>query len=84
MAKKKYFRQRKKKSIGKIANNFVKRFIEDIEWFPFQGIMLNAADNIECPAEYLIFLFKTFSIFKISIIYMMRPLITKVFQRLLE
>ena len=42
--------------------------IEDMKWFPFQGIMLNAADNIECPEEQLKILLKVFSMFKINII----------------
>ena len=40
-----------------------------MEWFPFQVIMLHAADNIQCPAEHLKYLFKAFSILNISIIY---------------
>ena len=40
-----------------------------MKWFPFQGIMLHATDNIECPAEHLIYLLKLFSMFKIRIIY---------------
>ena len=40
-----------------------------MKWFTFQIIMLHAADNIECPAEIFIFLFKLFSMFKTKIIY---------------
>ena len=40
-----------------------------MKWFPFRGIIFHAADNIECPAEYLKSLLKVFSMFKIKIIY---------------
>ena len=40
-----------------------------MKWFPFQGIMLHATDNIECPSEHLKVLLKLFSIFKIKILY---------------
>ena len=40
-----------------------------MKWFPFQVIMLHAADNIQCPAEHLKLLLKVLSIFKIKIIY---------------
>ena len=40
-----------------------------MKWFPFQGIVSYAADNIECPAEHLKLLLKLFSMFKTRIIY---------------
>ena len=40
-----------------------------MKWFPFQGIMLHAADNNECPEEHLKFMLKVFSMFKIRVIY---------------
>ena len=46
-----------------------KIIIEDMKWFPFQGIILHAEDNIECPEEHLKLLLKLFSMFKIKMIY---------------
>ena len=43
--------------------------IEDIKWFPFPGIMLQAADSIEFPAENLKVLLELFLMFKIEIIF---------------
>ena len=40
-----------------------------MKWFPFQGIMFHAANNIECQAEHFRYLLKLFSMFKIRIIY---------------
>ena len=60
-----------------------KNILKDMKWFPFQGVMLHVAYNIECPVEHLNFLLKVFSIFKIRI-YMMEKFITNMFQRLLE
>ena len=40
-----------------------------MELFPFQGIILHAADNIYCSAEHLKLLLKLLSMFKIRIIY---------------
>ena len=40
-----------------------------MKWFPFQGIMLNATDNIECPAEHLKLLLNVLSMLNINIIY---------------
>ena len=40
-----------------------------MKWFPFQGIMLHSADNIQCPEEHLKSLLKVFSMFNINIIY---------------
>ena len=40
-----------------------------MKWFPFQSIMLHAADYIECPAEHLKLLLKLFLMFKINIIF---------------
>ena len=37
--------------------------------FPFQGIMLHAADNIDYPEEHFKLLLKVFLMFKIRIIY---------------
>ena len=45
------------------------RIIEDTKWFYFQGIMLHASYNIECPEEHLKCLLKLFLMFKIRIIY---------------
>ena len=40
-----------------------------MEFFPFQGIMLHTEYNIECPEDYFKSLLKSFSMFKIRIIY---------------
>ena len=40
-----------------------------MECFPFQGIMLHTEYNIECPEDYFKSLLKSFSMFKIRIIY---------------
>ena len=48
---------------------WLKSIIGDMNWFPFQGIMLHAADNIECPSDHLKYLLKVLSMFKIKIIY---------------
>ena len=40
-----------------------------MKWFPFQGVILHAADNIERPADHLKLLIKLLSIFNIRIIY---------------
>ena len=40
-----------------------------MKWFPFQIIMLHAANNINCPAKHLKTLLKLYSMFKIVIIY---------------
>ena len=40
-----------------------------MNWFPVKGIIMNAEDNIECPADHLKSLLKLFSMFKIKIIY---------------
>ena len=37
--------------------------------FTFQGIMLHAADNIECPADHLKSFLKLFSMLNMNIIY---------------
>ena len=46
-----------------------KNIIEDMKWFLLRGIMLHAADNIECPEDHLKLLLKVFSMFKIMVIY---------------
>ena len=40
-----------------------------MRWFPLQGIMMHAADSIQCPAENLKKLLNLFSMFKVNIIY---------------
>ena len=46
-----------------------KSIIEDMKWFPFQGSMLHAVDNMECPSDNLKSLLKVLPMFKINIIY---------------
>ena len=46
-----------------------KLIIEDMKWFPLQGNMLHASDNIEFPAENLELFLKVISMFNIRIIY---------------
>ena len=40
-----------------------------MKWFTFQFIILHAANNIECPEDYLKSLLKVFSMFNVRIIY---------------
>ena len=40
-----------------------------MKWFTFQGIILHAADNIDCTEEHLKWLLKVFLVFKTIIIY---------------
>ena len=46
-----------------------KSIIEDMQWFPFQGIMLHTENNINSPDDNLKSLLKVFSIFKLIIWY---------------
>ena len=40
-----------------------------MQWFPFQGIVLNAANNIKSPEEHFQSLLKVFTMFNIRIWY---------------
>ena len=48
---------------------WTKSIIEDMQWFPFQDIYLNIANNINSPAERLKLLLNILSMFKIRILH---------------
>ena len=75
----------KKKEIDlqNIIEFWSKNIIEDMQWFPIQGIMVHKSDDIKIPAEHLQSLLKVLSMFKIRI-GMMRALVAKMFQMILE
>ena len=67
---KKEFRQQQKHYYHHDSQKlWPKTIIEDMEWFPFQGTMLYAANHINSPAENFRSLLKLFSMFKIRIQY---------------